>query len=144
MSIITEKITPRIANTPHIASKPNNGLSGQNGNLHHVIITGTSKISSQPLLQNTVPAICQTRFYHSVFDDKYAQSPIIITATKAKVIHITIGVATFNFNSIKKGNDAAMRMKIIKPIARQGYAKFTVQPVHLTRLCTTRRGSFLQ
>ncbi len=77
-------------------------------------------------------------------DDKYEQIPIIRTAPPAKVIHITIGVATFNFNSIIKGNEAAKIVKIIKPIARPGYAKFIVQPVHLIRFGTTRRGSFLQ
>jgi hypothetical protein len=50
----------------------------------------------------------------------------------------------FNFISIKMGKDAAKRMKMIKPIARHGYAKFIVQPVHLTRFGTTSRGSFLQ
>ena len=50
----------------------------------------------------------------------------------------------FNFNSIIKGNDAAKIVKIIKPIARHGYAKFTVQPVHLIGFGTTNRGSFLQ
>ena len=33
---------------------------------------------------------------------------------------MTIGVATFNLNSIIKGKDAAMRIITIKPTARQG------------------------
>jgi hypothetical protein len=88
--------------------------------------------------------MCQSCFVYSVFDDKYEESPIIRTAITTKVAHITTGVAIFNFISINMGKYAAKIMKMIKPIARHGYAKFIVQPVHLTGLGTTRRGSFLQ
>ncbi len=50
----------------------------------------------------------------------------------------------FNFVSINMGKHAAKIMKMIKPIARHGYAKFIVQPVHINRFGTTKRGSFLQ
>jgi len=154
MSIIRVKITPKIAITPHIASIPKNGLIGQNGNQHLVIIIGTSKKSSRPhklvyqlddiIFEIQLRQYVNHTFYYSVLDDKYAPSPIIRTATTTNVTHITAGVAMFNLNSIIKGNNDARMMKIIKPIARHGYAKFIVQPVHLTRFGTTRRGSFLQ
>lgn len=88
--------------------------------------------------------MCQSPLRYSVFDDKYEKSPIIRIAIKIRVTHITNGVATFNFISITIGKDAVKRIKIIKPIARHGYAKFIVQPVHFNGFGTTRRGSFLQ